>query len=206
MKHLNTLLILLLLFPISLFSQNHYKYSYKEGYKFLGKAQKKIDKKDFDNATKLVNKAKNSNFGFCGNAWAEAESKIKMIEVQILNNQKKIDESLAILESIGGCSLGADCLKRDSLKIETLFLKFGKEKVKNAFKKIENVNTKPENNNDDEYEVNYSVFVTDLNYNFNFIQRNFILIDENGKEIIPKKTDNKFFNIVQNQPFYELLQ
>jgi len=61
-------------FPIVIFGQRDYKYSYKEGYSFLNKAQKQIKKGKVENAKKLIVKAKESNYGFCGNSWASANS------------------------------------------------------------------------------------------------------------------------------------
>ena len=189
-------------FPILLFGQNDYKYSYKEGNNFISKAQKQIDRNNIESAKKLIEKAKVSNYGFCGNSWASSDSRIKLIESQILNKENKYDESLKILESIDRCSYGANCMQRDSLKIETLFLKFGKEKVKNAFKNVNEI-TKNEN---DEYEESYSAYIKDIGYKFNFIESNVSYLDKNGKEITKDKTENEFINIAQNQMFYELLE
>lgn len=199
---IHTVIFYLSFFPILIFGQKEYKYSYKDGYNFLSKAQKQIKKGKVENAKKLIVKAKESNYGFCGNSWASANSQIKLIESQILNKENKYDESLKILESIDKCSYGANCMKRDFLKIETLFLKFGKEKVKSAFKNVNQI-TKDEN---DEYENSYHAYIKDIDYNFNFIDSNISFLDKNGKEIIKNKTENAFLNIVQNQMFYELLE
>ncbi|UFH31386.1 hypothetical protein LNP04_15640 [Chryseobacterium sp. C-71] len=196
------ILILYLIIPTFIFSQKNYKYSYNEGYLFLKKAQKQINKNNIKNARTLLNKAKDTNYGFCGNAWASANSEIKLIEAQILNINKNYDESLKILESIDGCSYGGNCIKRDSLKVKTLILKFGKDKVKNAFKNV-NMISKIENEDDDEI---YSAFIKDLNYKFNFIRLDILVLDKNGKSLVKNNTDNEFLDIIQNQIFYTLLE
>lgn len=196
------ILILYLIIPTFIFSQKSYKYSYNEGYLFLKKAQKQINKNNIKNARILLKKAKDTNYGFCGNAWASANSEIKLIEAQILNINKNYDESLKILESIDGCSYGGNCIKRDSLKVKTLILKFGKDKVKNAFKNV-NMISKIENEDDDEI---YSAFIKDLNYKFNFIRLDILVLDKNGKSLVKNNTDNEFLDIIQNQIFYTLLE
>ena len=196
------ILQILVLFPVIIFGQKDYKFSYKQGYDFIKKAEKQIAKNNFDNAQKLVIKAKKSNFGFCGNSWAEANSKINLIESKILNSNRKYDESLKLLESIDQCGFGAYCAQRDYLKIETLFLKFGKEKVKNAFKNTNQISK----NETEKYEDSYSVYIKEIDYNFNFLDEKIQFLDKDGKVIKKAKQENPFLNIAQNQMFNELLE
>ncbi|MBB4807790.1 hypothetical protein HNP38_003106 [Chryseobacterium defluvii] len=198
----NHKLFIFLIFPVFIFGQKKYKYSYKEGYGFLAEAQKMIKEDKIKSAKILINKAKRTNYGFCGNAWIDANSQITLLEVQVLNKENNYDQSLNILDSLDECSYGADCDTRDYLKIETLILKFGKEKVKNAFKNVNKVSII----NDYDYGESYSAFIKDLNYNFNFTARQIIFVDENGKKVPKNVTDNEFLNIAQNQPFYSLLK
>lgn len=203
MKHRNVL-FLCFIFPIFIFSQKNYRYSYNKGYVFLKKAQKQINKNNIKKAKHLTSKAKDTNYGFCGNAWAHAQSEIKLIEVQILNADKNYNQSLKVLDSINRCSYGANCIKRDSLKVKTLILKFGKDKVKTAFKHVNQI-SKFENENEDEDEY-CSAFIKDLNYTFNFIRLDVSFLDKNGKAIKKNDTNNEFLNIAQNQMFYSLLE
>ncbi|MCU7618968.1 hypothetical protein NZ698_17460 [Chryseobacterium sp. PBS4-4] len=196
------ILFLYLIIPTIIFSQKNYKYSYNEGYLFLKKAQKQINKNSIKKAKILLDKAKDTNYGFCGNAWSSANSEIALIEAQILNINENFDESLKILELIDGCSYGGNCIKRDSLKVKTLILKFGKDKVKNAFKNVCMI-SKIENEDDDAI---YSAFIKDLNYKFNFIRLDISVLDKNGKPLAKNNTDNEFLNIIQNQIFYSLLE
>ena len=201
MKLYSTFLIVFL-FSTSIFGQTVYKYNYKQGYNFIKKAQKKLQNGNLSKAKKCIANAKNSNYGFCENAWIESYGRINIIEVQILNIQKKYDSALVVLDSLNGCAFGADCSARDSLKVITLFLKFGKEKVIDSFKKVNTVN----NSGDPEFEFdsNYWVFLDELNYKFWFKTDYPVYID--GKKVESIKTGNDFFDLAKDQAFYKLIK
>jgi hypothetical protein len=195
-----TAFLLFLLVCINVSGQTLYKYDFKQGYKFIDKAEKNLQSGNLIKTQDFITKAKISNYGFCGNAWASAHSMIAIIEVQLLNKKKEYDMALTVLDSLQGCSFGGDCSARDSLKIITLFSKFGKEKVKESFKKINTINL-PEYSN---FDQSYWVFLDDLNYKFLFNGPYPVYID--GKEIEPKKSGNDFYDIAKNQSFYKLLE
>lgn len=201
MKNNKNLFIVLFL-PFFLFSQKKYKYTYEDGNNFLKMAKESIQKNDMRTAKTLIQKAKKANYGFCGNSWVSADSKIKLMEAEIFNKKKRYEKSLTILESIDRCSYGADCSTRDFLKIETLILKFGKERVKKAFSSVDKISKLDIN---DPYET-YTVLLKDLDYTFNFTLNDFILLDNQGNEIKHPITDNVFQNIAQNQEFYSLIE
>ncbi len=192
--------LLFLLAYINVLGQNAYKYDYKQGYKYIVKAKKNLNEGNLIKAEDFIAKAKLSNYGFCGNAWASANSRIAIIEAELLHTKKDYDKALAVLDSIQGCGFGADCMARDSIKIATLFLKFGKEKVKQSFKKVNAVNRAEYPN----FDQNYWVFLDDLNYKFLF--RGPFPVYKDGKEIEPEKSGNDFYDIAKNQSFYKLLQ
>jgi hypothetical protein len=63
------LVILILLFCASYtFGQTKYNYNYKQGYKFIRKAEKSLQKGKFSKTDKYLKKAMESDYGFCGNA------------------------------------------------------------------------------------------------------------------------------------------
>lgn len=194
------LFIVLLLAHINVSGQTVYKYDYKQGYKFIVKAKKNLHQGNLIKAEDFIAKAKLSNYGFCGNSWASANSKIAIIEVELLDTKKEYDKALAVLDSTQGCGFGADCKSRDSLKIVTLFLKFGKEKVKQSFKKV-NIINRAEYPNFDQI---YWVFLNDLNYKFSFTGP--IPLSKEGKEIWSEKSGRDFYAIAKNQSFYTLLE
>ncbi len=106
----------------------------QEGYRLMQKAEKEIRKENYPKALRLLNSAEKADYGFCGNSYYYALGEIGMLKSQIYNGQKNYDESLEVLDTYFGCDFGVDCEKRDSLRIETLFLKFGKENVVKEFK------------------------------------------------------------------------
>lgn len=197
-----TFFYIALLFSLNIFAQTYYQYDYKQGYSFIRKAEKSLHAGDLSKAQKLIIKAKASNYGFCGNAWIESHSKINIIEVQILNSQKNYNKALLVLDSIKDCDFGADCNARDSLKVITLFQKFGKEKVKECFRKITVINNA--GNPEFEFDSKYWVFLEELNYKFWFRRDYPNYIDENNIESV--KAERDFAMLVKNQAFFKLLQ
>jgi hypothetical protein len=194
----HSIILILFLCSLNLFAQEkEFKYDYTQGYNFIKKAEQSLKKGKLEKAEEYLANAKASNYGFCGNAWASAYSSINMVEVQVLNARKKYDKALALLDSTNGCSFGADCSKRDSLKVETLFLKFGKEKVKAAFRKFNAVN----NSGDADFEPDYWAYIEDLNYTFHFeIYRIYL----NGKRV--EIVGNNFYDVVKDRTFYKLIE
>jgi len=199
MKSYSTI-ILILLCSLNLFGQTKYIYNYKQGYKFIRQAETNLNKDNLTKAERLIAKAKISSYGFCGNAWASAHSTIALIETQIFQKKKMYDEALSVLDSIDGCNFGGDCSARDSLKILTLYLKFGKEKVKQAFQNVNTVMT----TEDTEFDHEYWVFLDDLKYRFWF--RGPYPKYENGKKVEQEKSGNDFYDIAKDQSFFRLLE
>ena len=198
MKKLILILIILFL-PIKFFGQ--LKYDYKQGYKFIKKAEKNLNQGNLIKAEEFLKKAKLSNYGFCGNAWASAEGQINLIQTQVYNKRKEFDKALNLLDSIGGCGLGANCEERDSLKVVTLILKFGKEKVKESFKNV----TKLEKTEKD-YDIFYSAYLKELEYKFVFNNVEYFIIGVDGKKIESEKTENEFLNKIKNHNYYLLIE
>lgn len=207
-KH-KILSILFLVIACFAFGQADSKYNSQQGYHFIYKAQKKLQHGNLAKAQKFINKAKSSDYGFCGNAWASAYGQINLVEVQILIKQKNYDKALMVLDSISGCSFGANCNVRDSFKVVVLFLIFGEEKVKSSFKKITELNTP-----DDFLSFSdYWVFLPHLNYKFLFDGRGRTIYENgkritfvNGQKVELAKTDHDFYDIVKDKPFYKLIQ
>lgn len=193
------IILIIISFPTKTFGQK--KYNYKQGYKFIEKAENNLNNENLNKAEEFLRKAKLSNFGFCGNAWASAFGEINLIQTQIHNKRKDYDKALALLDSIDGCSIGANCEARDSLKVVTLILKFGKVKVKESFSNV----TKIEKT-EKEYETIYSVYLKELNYTFIFGGAEYYIVDANGKKIEQEKLENELFNRIRNHNYFKLLE
>lgn len=198
MKRIVTIFLICLL-PISILGQS--KYNYKQGYRFIRKAENKLKNGNLIKATVFIKKAQLSNYGFCGNAWASAFSRINLIQAQIYNQQKDYNKALQTLDSINECSFGADCKARDSLKIVTLILKFGKQKVKESFNKITTLEKEEKN-----FETFYFVNLIELNYIFKFNYA-FYYEDISNNEI-PKqeKSENLFLDAFKRHNYYKLIE
>lgn len=193
MKKISTIIFLIFTLFNS-FGQSKSEYDYRDGYRFINKASRNVKLHNYKKALRMINKAKNSNYGFCGNAWAEANDKINQVEIEIFNRKKEYDKSLTLLDSMNSCGFGADCYKRDSLKIITLINKFGKEKVKESFDKIMEINTIKE----DTFEIKTLVYLAELHYYFYFQNEVDIIFNENSQFTAQY--------ILKEQPFYKLLE
>jgi len=169
--------------------------SAQDGYKLIRKAEKEIKKENYSKALTLLDSAEKSDYGWCGNSYYYAMGDIGILKSQIYNKQKNYDQSLEILDSYFGCDFGVDCEKRDSLRIETLYLKFGKEKVIEEFTnnlKVADINTIKRN----DY-VHYLVELPNFKYSFEI--RYFDAFGFTKEEL---SSPNE---LIKNLPFYKLL-
>ena len=99
----------------------------QSGFDVIRKAQRKADQQEYTKALRLLNRAENMNYGFCGNAWIEAEEMITETQAHIYaetgqfelaaNTLNKLDWFLATSEA-------------DSLKTTYYVQAFSKELVK----------------------------------------------------------------------------
>jgi tetratricopeptide (TPR) repeat protein len=178
-----------ILFSINSFGQD----DSDRGYVFIEKSQKYLNVGKLEKAKKLIDKAKEIDF-HGGNPEATAKSRINLIEAQILIRQKMYAEALTILDTTHGASFGVNCAERDSLKIITLFLKYGKQKVKDSFRNLRIESS----TNDNQFDASNCAFISELNYNFCFFSDFVVLEDE--------KTKISFEELAKNMAFYKLLQ
>ena len=194
--------LLLIAFSLAMLSCTSTSYDAYDGHNFIKNAEKAVQKNDIASAEAYLKKAEKSDYGFCGNSWIDAKADISLVKAQILNKKGNYDEALQLLESTNGCLMGADCNTRDSLKIETLFLKHGKDKVVKAFQSLSDVD-KHDNNGFE----SYSVYVKELAYTLTFGE-SFpqITYDENGKAVFYTPTDNNFASIAKAYSFYTLIE
>jgi len=120
MKKLKTLLFFLSLlsFAVPSFAQ--------KGFKVIDKAERKFEKGKNRRALKLLSKAEKMNYGFCGNAWIEAEIAIDLLRAKIYMDQKKYQLARNSLDSISW-GFGGDCY--DSIRIRSYQLEYGKDSL-----------------------------------------------------------------------------
>lgn len=191
-KHLQ-LLFLFTAFCISatLNAQENISYTYTQGFKFIEKAESNIMDGNYAEADKLLEKALQADYGFCGNAWASAHGRINNLKATSLIEQGKAMDALAILEEVNGCNLGADCSKRDELKIRALVSLYGKERVIAAIDNHRDF-SEPESY----FETGYSAYLPDVNYLLRFSAS----ATGNGSGIADS------LSFIKSQRFYEQLQ
>ena len=88
----NLILFFILTSPVHCFSQS---------YNYIKKAERKINEKDYPSALKLLKKAQNADYGFCGNARVEALVSIDDLKLRIYretNNKVEMEKLLNGIE------------------------------------------------------------------------------------------------------------
>ena len=74
--------------------------SYSQSYSLIEKAEKRIEKKEYSKALKLLKRAESADYGFCGNAKIEALFKITELRFQIFKETNDIDGMKMFLDNI----------------------------------------------------------------------------------------------------------
>ena len=156
------LLYILLLISINIIGQS--KYNYFKGQKFISKAEKNISTRKFEKALIYLSKAEQSNYGFCGSGNYSTYKIIESLKVESFLGLKKYDSILNLLNN-KDLYFETETKKDDSLKVEILFMKYGKEKVINSFKDEVQFSKSKSPYND--FFI-YTFFLKELDYNFNF--------------------------------------
>lgn len=113
---MKNLFIILLLFIISDFSFG------QKGFKKIREAEELIEKGAFKKAKRILNQASKMDYGFCGNAWVDANIEINKNKAIIYYKQKKYQKALKYIST--------NFRDFDELKMQILIAWQGKEKVK----------------------------------------------------------------------------
>lgn len=106
-----------------LFAGNLYA---QDGFRVIHKAEKKIEQGNYDRALKLLEKADSMDYGFCGNAWIEAEEVITINKAKIFSAQGDPMKAANLINE-GGIFMIAP---RDSLKMAYYAQAVGKERLR----------------------------------------------------------------------------
>lgn len=80
MKYIVTLLIFV----------GSYDLSFAQDYSLIVRAENKINQKEYDKALRLLNRAENADYGFCGNAYFEAIFKIDSLKLRLFKEKKDL--------------------------------------------------------------------------------------------------------------------
>jgi|GEM_PF-2138161 len=101
-----------------------------QDYDYINRAEKLINaNKNLPRALKLLDKAVQGDYGFCGNAYASAFWNMHYLRARVYNEQKEYLLGLKELDSITSCAFGGNCSASDSLKFEILNKAFDKSKI-----------------------------------------------------------------------------
>lgn len=100
----------------------------QKGFDVIRKAERKIERGNYTRALHLLEKAEKMNYGFCGNAWIEAEESILMNKAKIYS---KTGDNLQAANTLNELSFEMYHPQNvDSLKTVYYVNEFGKERVK----------------------------------------------------------------------------
>ena len=118
---------ILLLLTVNLSESNAQPYFH------LNRAEKLIDKnKRLGWALYHLRRAEAQDYGWCGNAWAEAYWGISYNRARVYYQRGKYKKALQELDSIETCMLGGYCKKSDSLKMQTLLSLYDTSTIREA--------------------------------------------------------------------------
>lgn len=126
-------IVVLLIFFGSLSTFGQKKHSYNAGQRFIKKADKCFTENQFKNSLQYLSKAEQSVKGYCGSGSIMTIKKIEQLKIKNYFKLNQYDTLLSLLDKREPI-FNEDFQKDDSLKIEILKLKFGKEKFKSSFK------------------------------------------------------------------------
>jgi len=98
----------------------------QKGFKLITKAELKYEQGKNTKALKLLSKAENMNYGFCGNAWMDASFSINLLRVKIHFKNNDYQAARDCLDSV---NWRADGDYLDSIRIRTYQMEFGKDSL-----------------------------------------------------------------------------
>lgn len=165
----------------------------QDGFKLIKKAEKKIQRGNYEAAMLLLEKADSANYGFCGNAWWEAHDLILIKRITIYDRQKDYQQCLNLLNEEQAIMY----FNSDSLKMTYFIRLYGKENIK---KELDVFLDAFQYNHQEQLVVDFTFFKDYLISHRAIF--NIVRIAHN----IKNKTFNEAFrNVFRSQGFYELL-
>lgn len=180
----------------------------QQGDSYIERAETLVDNGNIYQAQRLLNKAKKEDYGWCGNASTEAFRKIRFQEARINIELGKKEKALNLLNKCA-CWAGP-CDKVDSLKVQLLVDKYGKEDVKKAideeFARYENEEIPEGIDMTDPYLIALAEDSVGLKINHNLTLKG---RKANHQVYLASTQEDKykwFRVIVEEQPFYALLK
>lgn len=151
----------------------------QEGFKMIRKAEHKYENGHNNSALKLLSKAENMNYGFCGNASMDANRAINLLKAKIYINKKEYQMARNSLDSIGWEHISDNL---DSIRIRTYQMEYGKDSLSNMIDSSF-VNTKVDCRECDCYSIITLTNGKVLKLKVNSIKNNLICLAEEKKKV-----------------------
>jgi hypothetical protein len=117
-KTVSLVFIFTIIYATTVFTQS--------GFKTIQKADIKYEKGKYYKSLNLLNKADTMNYGFCGNAWMDANSAINILRYHIYTDLENYQMARNSLDSITWIRQGS---RIDSLKIRSYQLQYGAKTI-----------------------------------------------------------------------------
>ncbi len=119
MRHTISIIVFFVFFSLTLqvFSQ--------EGFDVIRLAERKYEKGQLNGALKLLSKAEKMDYGFCGNAWFEADNAINSLRYKIYMDKKDYEMARNSLYYLFPSN------RVDSIIIRTYQMEYGKDSLSN---------------------------------------------------------------------------
>jgi|GEM_PF-6071223 len=177
------------------------------GWKYLTAADQHIEDGNYSKARKALRKAQKGDYGFCGNAHAEAAVNIQKAKARIFTLEDKPKEAYEALNEVR-CGL-ASCQGIDYLKVEALVAAYGKAKV--ASELVEELAKLPLSSLSSDYKsvpislsfLDSPLLINPFYTDFSSGERAIMLAEQEGKRLTEKE---KQLLIVQHLSLYSLLE
>ena len=98
----------------------------QSGFKTIKKAELKYEKRKYVKALNLLNKADKMNYGFCSNAWVDANYAINILRYKIYTDLENYQMARHSLDSISSSN---QSIEIDLMKIRAYQLEYGSKKL-----------------------------------------------------------------------------
>lgn len=170
-----------------------------EGYNKITKAERLLkSNRKLDKVIVLLNDAKDDDYGWCGNAYAEVNWKINFLLAEVYSQKKQYSIALENIDKIKNCDFGGDCYKSDSLKLKILVELYGLDTLKNELKKTKNSKNFVNIKNDSVYKKCLNLIKFNYQYCFGFK-------DDRYDDNVEEKSEHPLDFLIETKYFKELI-
>ncbi len=170
----------------------------QKGFKVIRKAENKFQNGRNDRALNLLSKAENMNYGFCGNAWMDADRAINLLRAKIYIDKREYQMARNSIDSISWEYLGDNL---DSIRIKTYLMEYGKDSL-SAMLDSSLVSTKVECGEYDCYAIIPLINGKVIRMKFNPFMSDLTYMDDERKKIemwVPWFRDSENYKMIKEK-------